>query len=367
MTITARAAVHDGAGNRLSVRTVQVADPGPGNVLVRMGASGVCGSDRHVLDGEWQLPSPTVMGHEGAGTVESVGDGVQDVRPGDHVVLSWFYPCRRCTACASGKAYACTGSRSEECVLPDGSTRLSSGGDPLFPYLAVGSMSEYAVVPESAAVRIPAEVPFDVASLIGCSVATGVGAVVNDAGVAPGESAVVVGAGGVGLSIVMGLRLAGADPVIAVDVSQEKLEAALALGATHAVLAGPRSVDDVRTIVAGGVDHAFEAIGRPETIEQLPAYLCRGGKAVLVGLPGVGTPVRFNALALAENGQSVIGSNYGSTVPARDFPRLAKLYLAGRLPVDRLISHRIRLDEVNEAFDAMRAGQRTRSVIVFDG
>ncbi len=367
MPRTAMAAVHPGAGDRLEIWEVRVADPGPGEVLVRMGASGVCGSDRHVLDGEWELPSPTVMGHEGAGVVESVGPGVQDVTVGDHVVLSWYYPCRRCRACVRGKAWACTGTRSNECLLPDGTTRLTTGdGGTVYPYLAVGSMGEYSVVPESAAIRIPKEVPFDVASLIGCSITTGVGAVVNNAQVSAGSSAVVIGCGGVGLAVVMGLTLAGAHPIVAVDTSDAKLAAARSFGATHTVRADGDVTDRVHEITDGGADFAFEVIGRPETIEQLPGLLTTGGTGVLVGLPGAGEKAGIDVLDLAESGKTLIGSNYGGAVPSIDFPRVAQLYLAGRLPLDTLISDRIALGEVNEAFDAMRSGQRTRSVIVFD-
>lgn len=365
MSRPSRAAVHRRGSRSLELTTVDVADPGQGTVLVRMGASGVCGSDRHVLDGDWLLPSPTVMGHEGAGTVEGIGEGVTDVSLGDHVILSWFYPCRRCTACLSGKSYVCTGSRSEECLLPDGSTPLSLDGERVFPYLAVGSMSQYAVVPEAGAIRIPREVPFDVASLIGCSVATGFGAVVNDAGVVAGTSAVVIGTGGVGLSIIMALHLVGAHPIIAVDLNEEKLATATTFGATHTLVPSVELAEQVLSLTGGGADCAFEAIGRVETIESLPSLLAPGGKAIVVGLPPSNSPVSIDALALAESGKSLIGSNYGSTVPGRDFPRLAELYLAGRLPVDRLISERIILDEVNAAFDAMRRGERARTVIVF--
>ena len=365
MSRLSRAAVHRTGSRDLDLTEVNVADPAPGTVLVRMGASGVCGSDRHVLDGDWTLPSPTVMGHEGAGTVEAIGDGVTDVEVGDHVILSWFYPCRRCTACVSGRSYVCTGSRSEECLLPDGSTPLSLDDGQAFPYLSVGSMSEYAVVPEAGAIRIPREVPFDVASLIGCSVATGFGAVVNDAGVEAGTSAVVVGTGGVGLSIIMALQLVGANPIIAVDLSEEKLVAAKSFGATHTLTPSDGLAEEIGRLTGGGAAYAFEAIGRVQTIESLPSLIAPGGKAVIVGLPPEDSPIAIDALALAEGGKSLIGSNYGSTVPGRDFPRLAALYLAGRLPVDRLISHRITLEEVNEAFEAMRRGERARSVIVF--
>jgi S-(hydroxymethyl)glutathione dehydrogenase/alcohol dehydrogenase len=348
------------------MQTLNVAEPQRGEVLVRMGASGVCGSDRHVLDGEWQLPSPTVLGHEGAGVVEAVGPGVQDVAVGDHVVLSWYYSCRRCAACVRGKAWACTGTRSPECLLPDGTTRLTGeDGGTVYPYLAVGSMCELSVVPESAAVAIPKEVPFDVASLIGCSITTGVGAVVNNARVEAGASAVVIGCGGVGLAVIMGLDLVGADPIIAVDLSDAKLAAAKSFGATHTLRADGDVTAEVLDVTSGGAEYVFEVIGHTSTIEQVPGMLATGGTGVLVGLPGQGQQAAFDVLAFAETGKRLVGSNYGGAVASVDFLRLARLYLSGRLPLDRLISDRIQLSEVNEAFDAMRAGERTRSVIVF--
>jgi Zn-dependent alcohol dehydrogenase len=369
-TLTARAAVHAGSGQEMTLHQVEVAVPGPGQVRVRLRASGVCGSDRHVLDGDWTLPSPTVMGHEGAGVVESVGPGVTELQAGDHVVLTWFYPCLSCSACREGRSWVCTGSRSEECLLPDGTTPLSMDGQAVYPYLAVGSMAEYAVVPVQAAVRIPEDVPFDVAALIGCSVATGVGAVVNDAEVKPGRSAVVIGSGGVGLCIVMGLRLAGAEPIIAVDVNDASLELAQGFGATHAINSSGRTTEDIareiRELTDGGADYAFEAIGRVETIQQMPPFLTRGGTAVVVGLPPQDRPVALDLLAFAENGQRLLGSNYGSTVPARDFPLLARLYRSGRLPIDQLITRRRPLDEVNEAFEDMRAGARGRTVVLHE-
>lgn len=367
MPRTSRAAVHDGTSDRLEIRTVTVDDPRRGEVLVRVHASGVCGSDRHVLDGEWPMPTPTVMGHEGAGVVEAVGDGVVDVAVGDHVVIAWHHPCRRCAACASGRAWACTRARSDECLMPDGTTRLTDDDGAVYPYLAVGTMSRWTVVPESAVVAVPRDLPFDVASLIGCSVTTGVGAVVNNARVPAGASAVVVGCGGVGLAVVMGLALVGADPIIAVDVQEGRLEAALALGATRAVRAGTEDVAArVEEITGSGADFAFEAIGRVASIEQLPALLATGGTGVLVGLPPAGSPAAFDVLGLAEKGQSLIGSNYGGSVPSVDFPRLARLHLAGRLPIDALISHRVRLEDVNDAFDLLRRGEGRRSVVMIE-
>jgi len=360
-----KAAVHTGESDRLDIVTVELDDPKAGEVLIRMGASGVCGSDRHVVDSEWPMPTPTVLGHEGAGVVESVGAGVTTVRPGDHVILSWFAPCQKCRSCAEGKSWACTRTRSVECVLPDGTTRHTMAGKQVFPYLGLGTMAEYTVVPESAVVVIPSEVPFDVASLIGSSVTTGVGAVLNNAKVTAGSSAVVIGCGGVGLSVIMGLALAGANPIIAVDISTEKLDAATRFGATHTVVAGDSMVSDVRAIAAEGVDFSFEAIGRVGSIEDLPNLTRAGGTAVLVGLPPVGHRATIDPLSFAELGLTLVGSNYGGSVPLVDFPRIAELYLAGKLPLDDLISDRVGLEEVNDALDAMRRGERTRSVIVF--
>lgn len=366
MPKVSRAAVHTGHGSTdLEIMKVTVRDPGPGQVLVRMGASGVCGSDRHVLDGDWSLPSPTVLGHEGAGTVESVGEGVTSLAIGDRVIMTWFYPCQACSNCQQGRPWVCNGSRAGECLLPDGSTAMDIDGAPAFPYLAVGSMSEYATVPEQAAIKIPDEVPFAVAALIGCSVATGVGAVINDAEVKPGRSAVVIGVGGVGLCIIMGLALAGANPIIAADISPESLELAKRLGATHTVISGDDLPERIRELTGTGADYIFEAIGRPQSIAQMPACLTSGGTAVIVGLPPEDSPVQLDALELAEGGKRLLGSNYGSTVPARDFPLLAGLYLSGKLPIDELITQSFDLDDVNEAFRLMRAGARGRGVITF--
>lgn len=364
MTRRSKAAIHTG-GPRLDIREIELREPGPGEVLVRLGASGVCGSDRHVLDGDWTLPQPTVLGHEGAGVVEAVGPGVTSVAPGDHVIMSWFAPCMRCPNCLQGRTWICTGTTSESCLLPDGTSPATLEGEVAYPYLAVGTMSEYALVSEPAVVRIRDDVPMDVAALIGCSVATGFGAVVNDAGVETGRSALVIGAGGVGLCIVMALAISGAHPIIVADVNEESLELARRFGATHTVRSGADLPERVAEIVPGGADYAFEAIGRADTIELMPPSIARGGTAVVVGLPPEDSPVRIDALALAEEGKRVIGSNYGSTVPSRDFPLIAGLYAAGRLPIDDLITSRVGLDEVNEAFDRMREGARGRSVIVF--
>ncbi|MBK0421549.1 alcohol dehydrogenase catalytic domain-containing protein [Leucobacter sp. CSA2] len=366
--IEVRAAVYRGdADGRLGIERMRLDAPAHGEVRIRVRAAGVCGSDRHVIDGEWRVPMPAVMGHEAAGVIESVGQGVRDLSPGDHVIVAWHQACQRCAECTGGKPWACMRVRSNDSQLPDGTTRWSDvDGAAAWPYLAVGAMSEFIVVPDFAAIKVDDRVPFDVASLIGCSVGTGFGAVANNAEVKPGESAVVVGAGGVGMSIISALKLAGANPIIAVDVSEEKLAEARRAGATHGLLASAELPGEVAELTGGGANAAFEAIGRVQTMQQLPELIRPGGRAVFVGLPPEGQELRLDGLQLAYDGKTIIGSNYGGLVPARDFPRIADAYLAGKLPLDALISDRTGLEGVNEAFDAMRRGERTRTVIVFE-
>ncbi len=366
--IEVRAAVYRGDnGDRLAVESLLLDPPAHGEVRVRVRAAGVCGSDRHVIDGEWQVPLPAVMGHEAAGVVEAIGTGVRELAVGDHVIIAWHQACQRCAECTGGKPWACMRVRSNDSQLPDGTTRwLAADGAEAWPYLAVGALSERIVVPDFAAIKVDERVPFDVASLIGCSVGTGYGAVVNNARVVAGESAVVIGAGGVGMSIIAALRLAGASPIIAVDVTEEKLAEAKAAGASHGVLGGAELAETVVALTDGGADVAFEAIGRVATMEQLPGLIRPGGRAVFVGLPPEGQELRIDGLQLAYDGKTLIGSNYGGLVPARDFPRVAAAYLAGELALDELISARGTLDDVNEAFDAMRRGERTRTVITFE-
>jgi S-(hydroxymethyl)glutathione dehydrogenase / alcohol dehydrogenase len=352
---------------RAALATAELTLPAPEADLVRVRvlASGVCHSDLHVLEGEWPAPLPVVLGHEGAGVVEAVGPRVRDVRPGDRVVLAWQAPCRRCRHCSAGRAWLCTGTRALEHVLPDGrATFRDAAGAPVHAYLGLGTFAQATLVPESAAIPIDPRVPAPVAALIGCAVATGVGAVVNTARVRAGESAVVVGCGGVGQAIVLGLALVGADPIVAVDVSDERLAHARTLGATHAVRGDdPELARHVAGITLDGADHAFEAIGRPETIAQLPGLVGRGGQAVLVGMPAEGVRVAIDPLDLADQGKRILGCNYGSCVPAVDFPRLAGLHAAGRLPLDRLVGRRAGLDEADRALADLRAAVGLRSIL----
>jgi S-(hydroxymethyl)glutathione dehydrogenase/alcohol dehydrogenase len=334
-------------------------------VRVRLRASGVCHSDLHVAAGEWKVDGPLVLGHEGAGVVEAVGPGVRDVRPGDHVILSWFAPCRRCEQCARGRAWLCTGTKALDNVLPDGTTGFfRRDGTPVRAFLGLGTFAEKTVVPESAAVPIPTDIPFPVAALIGCAVTTGVGAVTNTARVRPGDTAVLLGCGGVGQAILLGLSLVGANTIIAVDLSDERLAHSHALGATH-ILRGddPDLAERVRAITGGGAEHAFEAIGLPGTIELLPQLVGRGGQAVVVGMPAEGVQVAFDPFDLADQGKRILGCNYGSSVPSVDFPRLARLYASGRLPLDRLVGRTIMLDAVDEALEDLRRAVGLRTLI----
>jgi S-(hydroxymethyl)glutathione dehydrogenase/alcohol dehydrogenase len=359
-----RAAVYTGPGRPLALEQLDVEPPAPGEVAVRVEAAGVCHSDLRVVEGEWEEAPPIVLGHEGCGIVEAVGAGVSHVAPGDRVVLSWWAPCGTCAFCARGEAWLCDGTRAGEHLLPGGGVRLRrASGEPVRPYLTVGSFAERAVVPASGAIPVPAELPAPVGALIGCAVATGVGAVVNTARVEPGAAVAVVGCGGVGLSIVLGAALAGAGPIVAIDRHAAKLQLARAVGATEALLAGEEADARVGELLGPG-GYVFEAIGLRSTTEWAIAHLPRGGTAVLVGMTPTGVTASFDPLELATGGRTILGCTYGSCRPAADVPRLARLHLAGRLPVERLISDRCGLDGIDDAFARMRAGEGARTVVV---
>ena len=365
-----RAAVLANSGARTRIETLNLADPGPGEVLVRMTSSGVCHSDLHVRDGHWVRPGPIVMGHEGAGIVEAVGAGVDPALVGRSAALSWYAPCLRCRECQGGRQWLCSGSPALGHAQADGTSRLTrADGSPVLSYLAIGTMASWQVVPETAVVPMPDGVPAEVAALIGCGVSTGVGAVVKTAEVPAGASVVVIGVGGVGLSCVMGAKLAGAGRIVAVDLNPAKLDLAADLGATHRVLAdaadGAKTVAAIRAAAgAGGPDFVFEAIGNPATIAQAIAALPPGGTAVLVGLTRYGQQASFEAFPFVDGGRRILGSNYGSAVAAVDFPRYAEAYLAGRLPIERLIDRRLDLDDLEDAFDRLRAGQAARQMVM---
>lgn len=373
----ARAAVLERPGEATVIEELDLAEPGPGEVRARMLASGVCHSDLHVRDGEWDRPGPIVIGHEGAGVIEKVGpagdapDAPTTPEVGQPVALSWLIPCGRCPACRSGRPWACPDSPSFRHRMLDGGTRWNrAGGEPVLTYCAIGTMAEASVVPEAAAIPIPAGLDPAAAALIGCCVATGVGAVEKTAQVSVGASVAVIGLGGVGLSCVMGAVLAGASTIVAIDRVPAKLDVALELGATDTVLTGDdpaRTLAELRGLTAGGADFTFEAIGRPDTIELAIEALPLGGTAVLIGMTPLGIRASFDVYPFVDGSRRILGSNYGFAEPSVDFARYATLHLEGRLPIDRLVDRRIELDGLEDAFDAMRAGRFTRQVVVFDG
>jgi S-(hydroxymethyl)glutathione dehydrogenase/alcohol dehydrogenase len=306
------------------------------------------------MKGEWTMPLPMILGHEAAGVVERTGAGVTRLAPGDHVVLNFRANCGTCKPCIIGRPVICDGVKSPRWFMFDGSVRLHKNGQDIHHFSRTASFAEYAVVPESGAVKVRDDMPLAQASLIGCSVMTGVGAAVNTAKVAPGSSVLVIGCGGVGLNVIQGAALAGADRIIAVDTLQNKLSYAKEFGATDTLIASEGDVvARVVELTGGGVDYAFEAI-------------CPGGEAVVVGMAPEHDEVAINALSLPRSEKVLRGSWYGSARPWVDIPKLTDLYMSGRIKIDSMISRTHRLEEINEAYAALGGGEVARSVIVFD-
>lgn len=348
--------------------TVELAPPKRGEVRVRIAAAGVCHSDLHVKRGEWTAPAPMVMGHEGSGVVVALGDGVTSLAVGDHVVLSWVPPCGECRYCRSGHEARCQKVATiiaPKGVLFDGTSRLSKGDETLHHYLGVSSFAEEVVVPASGAIKVRDDAPLDVIAVVGCAVATGVGAVMHTAGVEPGSVVAVIGCGGVGLNVVQGARLAGAERIIAIDVREDKTNLAVQFGATDQIVApAGDAVAQLKALVPDGVDYAFDAIGRTITTEQAIQMLGLGGAAVIVGLPPSGARASFEPLILAEADQRILGSNYGSVRPGIDIPALVDRYMDGQLILDPLISSRRPLAEAAAAFDELEAGLALRTLLI---
>ena len=354
------------ARGELRVEEVELAPPRRDEVLVRLLASGICHSDLSLLDGKWPAPLPMVLGHEGAGTVEAVGDGVDPARVGERVVLTFTPACGRCRFCLQGRVNLCTTAARcmDDGVLPDGTTRLSRNGDPLYHLALVSSFATHAVVPANAAIPVPAELDPDLACLLGCGVLTGVVAVTRRANVRPGESVAVLGCGGVGLAAVLGAVLVSAHPIIAVDPIPSKRELAMHLGATHAV--DPSAEDPVaaiRRIVAGGVDHSFEAIGIPAVAEQALAATRAGGITVLIGQPALGVTAGVPVYELTQFEHDLLGTHIGGAVPALDIPAIAALVVARKLDLTPLVTHRFSLDRIEEAIETTRSGTAGRVVL----
>jgi S-(hydroxymethyl)glutathione dehydrogenase / alcohol dehydrogenase len=351
----------------MSVEEVELDAPGPGEVEVRLAASGVCHSDWNVVTGATANPLPTVLGHEGAGVVESVGEGVDTVSEGDHVILSWLPACGRCFYCSRGRQVLCDVAMEDmfRGTLPGGALRLSQDGDPLYHYSYLSAFAERCIVPEGCCVPIRADAPLEIAALVGCAVMTGYGAAVTRAGVQAGSAVAIFGAGGVGLSAIMGARLAGAAVIAAVDPFPFRRETALELGATHALDPGSDEVPAaLRGLTDGrGADAAIDSAGAPGVLAAAYAAVRRGGTVVAVGLPPEGSSAELPAADLAREEKIITGSFYGSCSPQIDMPKVLDLYMDGLLPLDRLVSRAYPLEEINEAFAAMNAGEVARAVI----
>jgi S-(hydroxymethyl)glutathione dehydrogenase/alcohol dehydrogenase len=363
-----QAAVLSATGQPLSIERVKLAPLRPGDVLIRNRASGLCHTDLEVVDGSLHYPLPIVLGHEGAGVVEAVGSAVTQVARGDHVVASWNPHCGHCFYCDRALPILCEPFTREQPAgnLLDGESRLSWQGRRLNHFSVVSSHAEYSVVPESGAIRVPRDIPFDRACLIGCGVMTGVGAVCRLAQVEAGAIVVVVGCGAVGLNAIQGavLQLAGA--IIAIDRDPDKLALAAGFGATHTLSADADPVDAVKALSAGrGADYVFEAAGAPAALQLSLDVTRPGGQLVILGKTDVNRQVslRFGSL-MGE--KRIIRSSYGGARPRRDFPWLAQLYLDGKLELDRLITQRLPLARINEGFAAMREGRGVRHVVTFD-
>lgn len=364
-----KAAVLHGVSEPMRIETLELAPPQAGEVLVKVAAAGVCHSDWHVASGATTHPLPVVLGHEGAGVVMGVGQGVTHVRVGDHVALNWAPNCGHCFYCQHGSPSLCDAYLAPiwAGTMMDGTPRFSLHGQPVYHFSALGCFSEWIVVPEACCVVLPEAVPLAVAALIGCAVTTGVGAVLNTAPVRPGSSVAVFGAGGVGLSAVLGARLAGAARIIVVDRVASKRDLAMTFGATDFVVAGPAAIAAIRALTQGrGVDYAVEAVGVPAVQETCLEAARPGGTIVLAGLAPMGSSTNLPGAVITRQEKTVKGSYYGSASPARDFPFLADLYLQGKLDLDRLITRTYPLAEINDAYTQMLAGEVARSVILFE-
>ena len=352
----------------LRVEDVALDQPATGEAMIRVAAAGVCHSDYHFMSGDLPVTLPCVLGHEGAGVVEAIGPGVTSVQPGDHVVMLFRASCGRCEYCQRGRPALCSMAAQLRNTgrLLDGTSRLHIDGSDLHHFLGVSCLAEFAVLPEQGVVKIRRDAPLEVAALMGCSVMTGIGAVMNTAQVEPGASVLVIGAGGVGLNTVMGAVLVGANPIIVADLLDSKLELARSFGATHVINSREQDlVPAVRELTSGeGVDYAFEVIGNTKTMSAAYQAVRRAGTAVAVGIPPFGSEMTINAGELVYQEKTLKGSYYGTARPQSDMPRLLGLFMAGRLPLERLISRRYPLEQVNEAYRALLDGEVARSVIV---
>ncbi len=353
----------------LEICELELDEPGPGEMLVKIGAAGLCHSDLSVIDGSRPRPMPMALGHEAAGTVVSVGSGVERFAPGDRVAMAFVPACGDCRPCRQGRAALCEPGAAANAAgtLLSGERRLHEPGsdDVMHHHLGVSAFADHAVVAPESAIPIPDDLPFELAALFGCAVLTGVGAVVNAAQITPDDQVAIFGLGGVGMSAVLGARLAGARTIIAVDTMAEKLRLAERIAGAVGFAAGDDVVERIRSATDGGVDCAIETVGNASVLAEAYAATRRGGSTVTVGLPHPDRMLTIPAVSLAAEERILRGSYLGSSVPVRDVPRFIEHYRDGQLPVEQLLTHRMALDDINEGFDRLARGEAVRQVVVF--
>jgi S-(hydroxymethyl)glutathione dehydrogenase/alcohol dehydrogenase len=366
-----RAAVAFKAGKKLSIETIQLDGPKEGEVLVEIKATGICHTDEFTLSGaDPEGLFPAVLGHEGAGVVVDTGPGVTSLKKGDHVIPLYIPECRQCKPCLSGKTNLCTSIRETQGkgVMPDGTSRFSLNGEPLFHYMGTSTFSNYTVMPEIAAAKIREDAPFDKVCYIGCGVTTGIGAVINTAKVEAGANVVVFGLGGIGLNVIQGARMVGADKIIGVDINPGREEMARKFGMTHFV--NPKEVEGdlvpyLVDLTDGGADYSFECIGNVEIMRQALECCHRGwGVSVIIGVAGAGQEISTRPFQLV-TGRVWKGTAFGGAKSRTQVPKIVDWYMDGKINIDDLITHTMPLDKINDAFDLMHAGKSIRSVVMF--
>ena len=368
MKRTGKAAICRELNKPVVVESISVDGPKRGEVTVKMAACGVCHSDLSATNGTIALPPPLVLGHEAAGEVVELGEGVSALAPGDHVVTSFIYMCGKCRFCAGGRPVLCLEQGKALTTPPEGTPRTHDGaGKPLNIFSGCGVMAEYATLSVDNVVKIDPKIPLDRAALVGCAVTTGVGAVFNTARVEPGSTVAVFGCGGVGLNVIQGAAIAGAERILAIDTLESKLEMAKKFGATDTMLSRPGQdpTKDIKKLTGGGPDYAFECVGSAALAELAYKVIRRGGKAVVVGVARSTDAAAIKTMGMVFEEKTLQGSYFGSCVPRIDFPRMLHLYMAGKLKLDELITKRYKIDEAPQAFADLESGKNARGVIVF--
>ena len=366
-----RAAVAHRAGAPLSIETVRLEGPKDGEVMVEIKATGICHTDDFTLSGaDPEGIFPSILGHEGAGVVVEVGPGVRSVRPGDHVIPLYTPECRECEYCLNPKTNLCQAIRATQGqgLMPDGTSRFSLGGEPLYHYMGTSTFANYTVLPEIAVAKIREDAPFDKVCYIGCGVTTGIGAVINTAKVEPGSTVAVFGLGGIGLNVIQGARLVGADMIVGIDINPDRRAMAERFGMTHFV--NPREVEGdlvpyLVSLTGGGADYSFECIGNVDVMRQALECCHKGwGESVIIGVAGAGQEIRTRPFQLV-TGRVWRGSAFGGARGRTDVPRIVDWYMQGKIEIDPMITHTLSLDEINHGFELMHEGKSIRSVVVY--